>query len=132
MGLVDQLLKDACFSVDWKSLASFSKSDFRKLKRQLGTNRKWGEIMTVTYPAILHPDTNDTYWVEFPDLPGCLTYGDMVDEAKSYATDALSVFLYGESLPFPEASYVDELRAHHSIVRLVTTEIEPQPAREAI
>ena len=27
----------------------------------------------IYYPAVFHKEDNDTYWVEFPDLPGCLT-----------------------------------------------------------
>lgn len=29
----------------------------------------------IYYPAVFHKEDNDTYWVEFPDLPGCLTQG---------------------------------------------------------
>ena len=30
--------------------------------------------MLFVYPAIFHKET-DSYWVEFPDLEGCHTYG---------------------------------------------------------
>ena len=27
----------------------------------------------IIYPAIFHKDEGHGYWVEFPDLPGCVT-----------------------------------------------------------
>jgi antitoxin HicB len=44
------------------------------------------------YPAIFHQDEKG-YWVEFPDLPGCLTEGDTMEEAKEMAKEALSAML---------------------------------------
>lgn len=48
----------------------------------------------VEYPAKIIFDRKDrVYNVEFPDLPGCLTYGESLEEAKEHATEALSAFL---------------------------------------
>ncbi len=44
------------------------------------------------YPAIFHPDEKG-YWVEFPDLPVCVTEGDTLEEAKEMAKEALSAIL---------------------------------------
>ena len=44
------------------------------------------------YPAIFHKSESG-YWVEFPDLPGCLTEGKNRDEALKMAGDALFVYL---------------------------------------
>ena len=46
----------------------------------------------ISYPAIFHPDEKG-FWVEFPDLPGCVTEGDSFEEAQEMAKEALSVFL---------------------------------------
>ena len=35
--------------------------------------------MTKVYPAIIHEE-NGSYWVEFPDLEGCSTYGETLEE----------------------------------------------------
>lgn len=48
--------------------------------------------MLFIYPAIFHKE-NDAYWVEFPDLQGCQTYGDNITEAMSEAQDALYGYL---------------------------------------
>ena len=44
------------------------------------------------YPAIFH-NVNGSYWVEFPDLPGCQTYGKTIDETVGFAQEALSGYL---------------------------------------
>ncbi len=36
---------------------------------------------------------DDAYEVEFPDLPGCVTYGKTLEDALRYAKEVLSVFL---------------------------------------
>lgn len=35
--------------------------------------------MKLAYPAIFHNEDN-SYWVEFPDLVGCNTFGDTLNE----------------------------------------------------
>lgn len=44
--------------------------------------------MLFIYPAIFHKE-NGSYWVEFPDLDGCETYGDTIEETVSNAKEAL-------------------------------------------
>ena len=47
------------------------------------------------YPAVFHETKPDEkgYWVEFPDLPGCLTQGETLEEAAEMAEDALGTWL---------------------------------------
>ncbi|HBI23853.1 MAG: hypothetical protein A2Y48_06045 [Nitrospirae bacterium RIFCSPLOW2_12_42_9] len=46
------------------------------------------------YPAIIKYDRGDKiYTVEFPDLPGCVTFGETLGEAKEKAREALSGYL---------------------------------------
>ncbi len=48
----------------------------------------------IEYPAkIKHSKADNCYLVEFPDLPGCLTYGDTLEEAREMAAEALSGYL---------------------------------------
>ena len=48
----------------------------------------------ICYPAVIEYDReDDTYNVGFPDLPGCLTFGDTIDDAKENAKEALSAYL---------------------------------------
>jgi len=48
------------------------------------------------YPALFSPGEPDEggYTVTFPDLPGCITEGDTLEEALSMAKDALGGHLY--------------------------------------
>lgn len=46
--------------------------------------------MKLVYPAIFHNE-NGSYWVEFPDLEGCNTFGDTLDETLFNAKEALEV-----------------------------------------
>ena len=39
------------------------------------------------------PDVSRQYNVSFPDLPGCLTCGNTIDDAKENAREALSAYL---------------------------------------
>lgn len=48
----------------------------------------------IYYPAVFHADAEDDgYWVEFPDLPGCVTEGDNDVEAMEMAEDVLGLWL---------------------------------------
>ncbi len=47
------------------------------------------------FPAIFEPGLRKGYTVSFPDLPGCLTEGDTMEEALYMAKDALELHLYG-------------------------------------
>lgn len=42
------------------------------------------------YIAFVHKEPNSCYGVSFPDVPGCTSAGDTLDEALSNAVDALS------------------------------------------
>lgn len=48
--------------------------------------------MLFVYPAIFHKE-DDAYWVEFPDLEGCHTYGSSINETMKAAQEALAAYL---------------------------------------
>lgn len=48
--------------------------------------------MLFIYPAIFHKEDN-TYWVEFPDLAGCQTFGGSLNETMASAQEALAGYL---------------------------------------
>ena len=61
--------------------------------------------MLFCYPAVFHRE-NDEYWVEFPDLEGCHTFGSAVNETLQNAQEVLSSHLLtmleaGDDLPAP-------------------------------
>ena len=67
--------------------------------------------MKYIYPAVFSPE-DPGYSVEFPDLPGCCTCGDSLEESLSMAKDALSLFLVeleDEKQDIPEPSPIKSL-----------------------
>lgn len=47
------------------------------------------------FPAIFTPEENGGYSVRFPDLEGCFTCGDDMDDTLCMAEDVLALVLYG-------------------------------------
>lgn len=47
--------------------------------------------MKIIYPAIFHHEEN-SYWVEFPDLAGCQSFGDNISETLENAKEALAAY----------------------------------------
>ncbi|MGI6361778.1 MAG: type II toxin-antitoxin system HicB family antitoxin [Bacillota bacterium] len=63
--------------------------------------------MKLIYPACLYPCEEGGYTVVFPDLPGCVTEGDTLEDALDMAADAACGWILGETEddnPFPSAS----------------------------
>ena len=58
------------------------------------------------YPAIFQEQSEGGYTVIFPDIPGCITQGETMNESIEMAEDALCLMLYdtevsGEPIPKP-------------------------------
>ena len=70
------------------------------------------------YPiAIETGGEKHAYGVVVPDLPGCFSAGDTLDEALTNARETILLHLEGlldESLPFPKPSTIDQLRNKRS------------------
>lgn len=65
------------------------------------------------YPAVFQPEEDGGYAIFFPDLDGCNTQGDSVEEGYQMAFDALGItlaYLEGESLPIPKASAPQDIK----------------------
>ena len=56
------------------------------------------------YPVILHTDDGVGYGVTVPDLPGCFTSGETLEEALSNVQEAVEAFLFdADTAPEPSA-----------------------------
>lgn len=79
----------------------------------------------VSYLAVFEP-SGDGYSVYFPDLPGCISFGNSYEEAQKEAADALGLHLYGmekdnEEIPAPSKQpIIDKETAAGYLVSLVT------------
>ncbi len=47
----------------------------------------------LVHPAVFNPAEEGGYNVSFPDFPGCVTFGDTLDEAKEKAAEVLELWL---------------------------------------
>ena len=80
--------------------------------------------MTLIYPAVFTAE-DGCYNVEFPDLEGCLTYGETLEEAFFNAKEALSGYsasVLERGLSLPKATALDAVQsssASSDIVLLV-------------
>lgn len=59
------------------------------------------------YPLVIHKDTDSTYGVTVPDLPGCFTAGDTLEDALNQAREAVELhmeclLLDGDPIPEPK------------------------------
>ncbi|MBV8594082.1 MAG: type II toxin-antitoxin system HicB family antitoxin [Caulobacteraceae bacterium] len=60
------------------------------------------------YIALIHKDADSDFGVSFPDLPGCVTAGRTLDEARDMAAEALALHLEGlaedgDAIPDPSS-----------------------------
>ncbi|MEX6507067.1 type II toxin-antitoxin system HicB family antitoxin [Jiella sp. M17.18] len=60
------------------------------------------------YVALIHKDADSDFGVSFPDLPGCVTAGRDLDEARAMAEEALAFHVEGllqegQTLPRPSS-----------------------------
>lgn len=72
--------------------------------------------MKIMYPALFHQE-KESYWVEFPDLPGCQSFGDSKEEIYYNAEEALEAFalaMLEEKEPLPKASDLREIVTDNS------------------
>ena len=66
------------------------------------------------YIALLHKEQESDFGVSFPDLPGCITAGRTLDEARAMAVEALALHLQGlveDDNAIPEPSSLEAIMA---------------------
>ena len=86
--------------------------------------------MQLIYPAVFYPfsDGSGGYTVEFPDLPGCVTEGNDLEEAFEMAIDAASGWVLDEleeGNEIPKASaYADVKPRENGQVNIVLLDMD--------
>ena len=60
--------------------------------------------LSLTYKVLLKPEPEGGYTVNVPALPGCITYGETLEEAKVNAQEAIELYVeslkeHGEDIP---------------------------------
>lgn len=91
--------------------------------------------MLFVYPAVFHHEDN-SYWVEFPDLPGCQSFGDSVIETLEYAQEALSGYiltLLEDNKALPKASDINLITVDsNSFTSLISCSLSPAKETKAV
>lgn len=96
----------------------------------------------VSYFAVFE-STASGYSVYFPDLPGCITVGQDIDEASRMAREALGLHLWGmekdnEAIPRPTLPPYDDVDASAFVMpieifpELVKNEIESKAIKKTL
>lgn len=71
-----------------------------------------------SFYGVIHKTKESDYGLSFPDLPGCITAGENLEELEVMAKEALSLHLQGmveDDEKIPEASsYKDIAKAHEN------------------
>lgn len=63
------------------------------------------------YPVVIHKDDDSDYGVTFPDLPGCFSAGDTIEEAIVNSQEAAECHIEGillDSEPIPVATSIEK------------------------
>jgi predicted RNase H-like HicB family nuclease len=87
-----------------------------------------------SYIAYLRKDKDSDFGVEFPDLPGCVTAGRTLEEAKAMAAEALTfhvAMLLSEKMPVPPPSALDHVAGdpHRGDAILLMVDLDPELAK---
>ena len=66
------------------------------------------------YPAVFRYEDNGSFSVRFPDIDGCFTIGDSLEDAMFMAKDALSLMLRleyeGKGLSVPDRTHINHIK----------------------
>ena len=90
--------------------------------------------MMFVYPAIFHQE-DSSYWVEFPDLPGCQSFGDTLPETMAEAQEALAAYvltLLEQGKPLVQPSEMASIIPEDGFTSLVACTIEQYKETKAV
>ncbi|MFN0192311.1 MAG: type II toxin-antitoxin system HicB family antitoxin [Aestuariivirga sp.] len=65
------------------------------------------------YIGLVHKDSDSAFGVQFPDLPGCFSAADSMDDLVGNASEALS--LWAEDTALPAARSIEQIVADRDI-----------------
>ncbi|MGD0489485.1 MAG: type II toxin-antitoxin system HicB family antitoxin [Syntrophorhabdales bacterium] len=77
------------------------------------------EPRVLSYRVVLRPEPEGGYTVLVPSLPGLVTFGDTIEEAKAMALDAIEAYLkslekHGEELKDDSDTWESLLTVRHA------------------
>lgn len=90
--------------------------------------------MLFVYPAIFHKEDN-AYWVEFPDLDGCHTFGSSIPETMEAAQEALAGYLLTlleQGMPIASPSDISNIHTEDGFSSLISCDINQYKDTKAV
>ncbi len=77
---------------------------------------------TISYHIMFRPEPEGGFSVIVPALPGCITYGKTLAQAKKMAKDAISGYVaslkkHGEPIPSDEENFISSVRVYEPVVK---------------
>lgn len=70
----------------------------------------------LSYRIVLRPEPEGGYTVIVPSLPGCITYGETIEEAKEMAKDAIEAYL--KSMEKHGEEFLDDTNTFEGVLTL--------------
>ena len=82
------------------------------------------------YSVIIHKDPDSAYGVTVPDLPGCFSLGETVEDALKHAAEAIECYLEGlllngEPIPSPKTFGFQPIHSDYSEGVWETVSVDP-------
>lgn len=78
----------------------------------------------IGYSALFRKVEHEKYYVEFPDLVGCFTQGDTLEEAICHAQEALAIYCAEKKDNLPPASSFEAIQKNNPGVMTQTIAID--------
>jgi antitoxin HicB len=77
-------------------------------------------MKVLNYRILLRKEPEGGYTVTVPSLPGCVTYGETLEEARAMAKEAVELHLeslraHGEDIPTDESTLEYTLTVHDGV-----------------
>lgn len=79
-------------------------------------------MQRIFFTAVVHKEPDRAFGVSFPDLPGCITAGDTIEEAVQQAAEAAAFHIEGlieDGAAVPEATPADRIEPDPTAFGLV-------------
>lgn len=85
----------------------------------------------VTYPALITPDENNTFDIEFVDVPEALSFGNSINDAALHGQEALSLGLYGRKILLKATNIESIIKHDNQTVVLISANLSSIKVKEA-